>query len=171
MTSRTVLLNIIRFFFLIALQALILNHINLGGYINPIFYIYFILLLPFSTPKWFLLLAAFSLGLGMDIFSNTLGLNAAACVLMAFFRPFVINRISSGPESLIGETPSLRSQGVSWFAYYAVILVLIHHSALFYLEVFRLSEFFSTFLRVILSTAFTLLLIMISEYLFFSREK
>lgn len=171
MTSRTVLLNIIRFFFLIAIQVLILNHINLGGYINPIFYVYFILLLPFATPKWFLLLSSFAIGLGIDIFTNTLGLNAAACVLMAFFRPFIINRISSGPESLIGETPSLRNQGVSWFAYYAVILVLIHHSALFYLEVFRLSEFFSTLLRVILSSAFTLLLIMISEYLFFPREK
>ncbi len=171
MTSRTVLLNIIRFFFLIAIQVLILNHINLGGYINPIFYVYFILLLPFATPKWFLLLSSFAIGLGIDIFTNTLGLNAAACVLMAFFRPFIINRISSGPESLIGETPSLRNQGVSWFAYYAVILVLIHHSALFYLEVFRLNEFLSTLLRVILSSAFTLLLIMISEYLFFPREK
>lgn len=171
MTSRTVFYNIVRFFFLIFLQALVLNHIYLGGLINPYLYIYFILLLPFSVPGWMLLLSAFLLGAGVDLFTNTLGLNAAACVLMAFFRPMVINLVSSDANSLIGETPSLRNQGVKWFVYYAAILTLIHHFALFYLEVFRLSEFLMTFLRVILSAAFTMMLIMISEYLLFIRKQ
>jgi hypothetical protein len=120
--------------------------------------------LPFSTSRWILLLLSFILGLGIDFFTNTIGLNAAACVLMAFARPFVISAISSGPESLIGDTPSLRSQGLKWFLYYSIILILVHHVSLFYLEVFRLSEFFATFLRVLLSSAFTLLLVLISEY-------
>lgn len=164
-------MNVLRFLILIALQVLIFNHIYLGGFINPLFYVYFILLLPFSTPKWLLLLASFAMGLGVDLFTYTLGLNAAACVLMAFMRPFVINRLSSGPESLIGETPSMKGQGVRWFMYYSVILVVVHHSALFYLEVFRLTEFFATLLRVLFSSAFTLILIVISENLFYSREK
>ncbi len=171
MTPRTVFLNIVRFFFLIALQVLILNHINMWGYINPFLYVYFILLLPFATPKWMLLLASFAIGLGIDLFTNTIGLNAAACLIMAFARPFVITRISSGPESLIGDTPSLRNQGMSWFLYYTITLVLIQHFSLFYLEIFRFSEFLSTLARVILSSTFTILLILISEYLFFSREK
>ena len=171
MTSRTVFFNILRYFFLVAFQVLILNHINLGGYINPYFYVYFILLLPFQTPKWMLLLLAFALGWSIDIFTNTVGLNAAACVLMAFARPFVITAISSGPESLIGDTPSLRDQGVKWFLYYAVILVVVHHTALFYLEIFRFTEFFRTFVRVLLSSAFTLLLVFISEYLLYPRGK
>jgi rod shape-determining protein MreD len=171
MTSRTLFFNVVRFFFLVFLQVLILNHINLGGYINPYFYIYFILLLPFGTPKWMLLLISFALGLGVDLFTNTIGLNAAACVLMAFFRPFVISAISSGPESLIGDTPSLRNQGIKWFLYYAIILVLIHHFALFYLEIFRFSEFLSTLVRALLSSAFTLVLVLISEYMLYPRGK
>ena len=171
MTSRTVFINVIRFFFLVFLQVLILNHINLGGYINPYFYIYFILLLPFDTPKWMLLIVAFILGWSVDIFTNTIGLNAASCVMMAFFRPFVISAISSGPESLIGDTPSLRNQGIKWFLYYSIILVLIHHVTLFYLEIFRFSEFTATFIRVLLSSAFTLLLVLISEYLLYPRGK
>jgi hypothetical protein len=170
-TSRTVFFNILRFFFLIFFQGLILNHVNLGGYINPYFYIYFILLLPFSTPRWMLLILAFILGIGIDMFTNTIGLNAAACVFMAFVRPFVISAISSGPESLIGDTPSLKNQGLKWFLYYAIILILIHHTSLFYLEIFRLSEFFATFVRVLLSSAFTLILVMISEYLIYSGNK
>jgi hypothetical protein len=161
----------VRFFFLIFLQALVLNHIYLGGLINPYLYIYFILLLPFSVPGWMLLVSAFLLGAGVDLFTNTLGLNAASCVLMAFFRPLVINLVSSDANSLIGETPSVRNQGVKWFVYYAAILTLIHHFALFYLEVFRFSEFLMTFLRVVLSAAFTMMLIMISEYLLFIRKQ
>jgi cell shape-determining protein MreD len=171
MTSRTVFFNIVRFFFLIFFQVLILNHINLSGYINPYFYIYFILLLPFDTPKWMLLLVSFLLGLSVDIFTNTIGLNAAACVMMAFARPFVITAISSGPESLLGDTPSLRNQGVKWFLYYSVILILIHHFTFFFLEIFRFSEFLATLVRVLLSSAFTLLLVLIGEYLIYPREK
>ena len=171
MTSRTVFFNIIRFFFLIFFQVLILNHINLSGYINPYFYIYFILLLPFDTPKWMLLIVAFILGWSIDIFTNTIGLNAAACVMMAFARPFVISAISSGPESLLGETPSLRNQGLKWFLYYAIILIVIHHFTFFYLEIFRLNEFPATFARILLSSAFTLLLVLISEYLLYPRGK
>jgi rod shape-determining protein MreD len=171
MTSRTVFFNIIRFFFLVFFQVLILNHINLSGYINPYFYIYFILLLPFDIPKWMLLIAAFILGWSVDIFTNTIGLNAAACVMMAFARPFVISAISSGPESLLGDTPSLRNQGLKWFLYYSIILIVIHHFTLFNLEVFRLNELLATTVRVLFSSAFTLLLVLISEYLLYSRGK
>jgi hypothetical protein len=83
---------------------------------------------------------------------------------MGFARPFVISAISSGPESLIGDTPSLRNQGMKWFLYYAIILVLVHHISLFYLEIFRITEFFSTFIRILLSSIFTLMLVLISEY-------
>ena len=170
-TSRTVLLNFLRFFFLLFFQVLILNHLNLGGYINPYFYIFFILLLPFETPPWLLLFSAFFLGLGIDVFTNTLGLNASASVIAAFARPFIIKLISSGPESLIGDTPSLKNQGLKWFLYYSISLVLIHHLALFYLEIFRLEEFFQTFVRVLLSSAFTMFLVLISEYLMNPRIK
>ena len=162
--------NIGRFIFLVLFQVLILNNIHFSGYINPYFYIYFILLLPFETPRWLLLSSAFLLGITLDSFSKTPGLNAAACVLMAFFRSFIIASISSGTEFMMGTHPSLKNQGIKWFIYYSVILVLIHHFSFFYLEIFRFTEFFQTLIRVLLSSAFTLLLVFISEYLFYSRE-
>lgn len=171
MTSQTVLINILRFFLLLFLQVLILNNINLGGYINPFLYIYFILLLPYSISKWLLLLLSFFLGLGIDFFTHTLGLNAASCVLLGFSRPFIIKFISSGPDTLIGECPSLKNQGIKWFFYYTLILVLIHHTFLFYLEIFRFNEFFKTLLRVLLSSAFTIFLIFLGEYLFSTEKK
>ncbi|MEI6454929.1 MAG: rod shape-determining protein MreD [bacterium] len=160
-----------RFFFLILFQVLILNNINLGGYINPLYYVYFILLLPFATPRWTLLLSAFFLGLGIDVFTNTPGLNAAASVAMAFARPYVIIMLSSSTESLVGIHPAIKNQGIRWFFYYAAILIIIHHTTLFYLEIFRFDEFFGTFFRSLLSSAFTLLLVLISEYLLFKKTK
>ncbi len=170
-TSKVIFYNILRFFLLILLQVFILNNIYLGGFINPYFYIYFILLLPFEIPGGLLLLLAFLLGAGVDIFSNTPGLNISACLAMAYARPFVIRWISSGPDSLVGNNPSLKNQGLKWFLYYAISLILVHHFVLFYLEAFRFAEFFRTFIRMILSGTFTLLLVMISEYLLYPREK
>ena len=163
--------NIGRFVFLILFQVLILNNIQFGGYINPYFYIYFILLLPYETPRWLLLLSAFLLGISLDAFTNTFGLNASACVLMAFVRPFVISAISTGTEFMVGHSPSLKNQGMKWFAYYSIILVLVHHFALFYLEIFRFTEFFQTLLRVLLSSVFTLRIVFIAEYLSYPTEK
>jgi hypothetical protein len=90
---------------------------------------------------------------------------------MAFIRPFVISAISTGTEFMIGHSPSLKNQGMKWFAYYSIILVLVHHTALFYLEVFRFTEFFQTLLRVMLSSVFTLLIVFIAEYLSYPTEK
>ena len=72
---------------------------------------------------------------------------------------------------MIGHSPSLKNQGLKWFAYYSVILVLVHHFSLFYLEIFRFKEFFQTLIRVLLSSLFTLLLVFIAEYLFYPTKE
>ncbi len=169
--TNLVVRNTIRFLFLVLFQVLILNDINLGGYTNPYLYLYFILLLPFATPRWMMLFLAFFLGISIDLFTNTYGLNAAATVLMAFCRPYVIGAISREPEEELGIQPSLRIQGFKWFFFYSFILILVHHIALFYLDIFRFTEFFQTLLRVITSTVFTLVLVFLSELIFHSRTK
>jgi len=157
--------NILRFVFLVLLQVLILNNIQLSGFINPYLYVLFILLLPFETPKWALLVIAFLLGLSIDAFTDTLGMHASATVLMAFFRPYVLNIISPRDGYDAGTFPRLYYFGFTWFLKYSVILILIHHFCLFYLEVFRLSDFFFTLWKIILSSFFSLILIIISQYI------
>lgn len=163
--------NIIRFFILLFLQVLILNNINFGGYVNPYLYVYFILLLPFEIPGWLLLFLSFALGFGIDIFTGTLGMHTASSVLMAFARPIVIKTISSSKEYEAGMKPSIIDLGFRWFLTYTIILVFIHHFALFYIEVFRLSGFFNTLVRVIYSTIFTVVLVIITQYIFLKRSK
>ncbi len=163
--------HIIRFVLLVLFQVLILNNIQLSGYLNPYFYVLFILMLPFETPRWLLLLSAFFLGFSVDLFQNTMGINIAACVLMAWFRPYVIQLVASKQEYEPGLEPCIRDLGFTWFISYSLILVFIHHFALFYIEVFRFSEFLTTFYRVLGSTVFTMVLIIMSQYLFYKQIK
>lgn len=149
---------------------MIIKNIELGRFINPFIYVLFIIVLPFETPKWLLLLSAFTIGITIDMFYNTSGMHAAACVFIAYIRPGVLKLFSPRDGYEFGTQPTIQYLGVPWFISYSVILIVLHHFILFYIEVFRFSEFFSTFFRVILSSIFTLLLVVITQYLF-NRKK
>lgn len=159
------------FVILILLQVLILNNIQLTTLgLNPYLYVLFILLLPFSTPHWLLLVLGFALGFSIDIFTDSLGVHSFACVLMAFARPTVLRLLGSRDGYEPGTSPRIERYGLSWFTRYAFFLVLIHHLAFFYMEAFRFKNFFRTFWLVILSTIFTLIIILISQYITYKKE-
>lgn len=168
--NNIILKNIIRFILLVLIQVFVLNNIRINGYVNPYIYVLFILLLPFETPGWLLLLSSFALGLSVDIFSHTPGLNAAASVLMAFCRPAVIRLLSGTKGIEPGEKPGIADMGFRWFFLYSLILIFIHHLLLFYIEIFRFNEFIDTFYRVITSTAASLVLIILIQYLFMRKD-
>lgn len=157
------------FIFLVLLQVLILNNIEFSGFINPYFYILFLILLPFQTSKWLLLVAAFLLGLSVDLFSHTLGMHAFASLAVAFVRPYLLEFIAPRDGYEVGTKPGIQFFGYEWFIKYAVIMVFIHHFTLFYIETFKFQLFFSTLLRVILSSIFTLVLIILSQLLTIRR--
>ncbi len=161
--------NIIRFVVLILVQILVLDNIQISGHIVPYCYILFIFLMPFETPNWLLLLTAFALGLSVDLFNQTPGMHAAATVFMAFLRPYVLRMSAPRDGYETGSFPRLYYFGFQWFLRYTVILVLAHHFVLFYTEVFRFTEFFSTLLRVLLSSLFSVILIMLSQYFIYRK--
>jgi hypothetical protein len=161
--------NIIRLIVLVLVQILVFNNIQFSGYVVPYIYILFILLLPFETPRWLLLLAAFTLGISVDLFTQTPGMHAAASVFMAFLRPWVLGMSAPRDGYEPGTYPRLYYYGFQWFLRYTVILVLAHHLVLFYIEVFRFSEFFSTLLRVLLSSLFSIILIILSQYFIYRK--
>ena len=161
--------NIWRFAVVVTLQILIVNNIEISGLVNPYFYVLFILLMPFETAGWIVLMTSALLGLTIDLFMNTPGMHTAASVFAGFLRPWVLNIISPRDGYDPGSYPRLYFYGFVWFLKYSLILVFIHHLMLFYLEVFRFSEFISTFAKVILSTLISVILIIISQYFIFRK--
>lgn len=152
------------FILLILLQLLVLNNIQFSGYVNPYVYILFILLLPVEIPSWLLLIISFATGLIIDFFSGSPGMHSSATVMAGFARPYILRVIAPRDGYEAGSSPSMLAYGFRWFLSYTLLIVLIHHTTLFYLEVFRFSEFFRTLLRVILSSLFTASFILLIEF-------
>jgi rod shape-determining protein MreD len=166
-----ILKQLYRFIILIAIQVVILNHIQWSGYVNPYVYVLFIILLPVEIPAWLLLVLAFFTGLTMDTFGSSGGVHAAATVFMAFARPGILRLIAprDGYESETRLVPQV--MGLKWFITYVSMMVFLHHLAYFYIEVFRFSEFFTTLLKVFINSAITVLLIVLGQYLFGRQAK
>ena len=121
----TLIRNILRFVILLVVQLLVFDNLLFGNYIHPYIYVLFVLLLPFDTPKWRLLIDGFLIGIAVDIFNGTPGLNAAATVFMAFVRPFIIS-ITSRKSDIDGKNaPTVTEMGLQWFALYALLLFLV----------------------------------------------
>jgi len=153
------------FIILILLQVLLFNNIQFSGYVNPYIYIMIVLLLPVEIPAYLLLVISFFAGLIMDLFMGTPGMHTAATVLAGFIRPNALRLISPRDGYEANSNPSMSIYGFKWFFIYTVVIVLVHHTALFYLEVFRLTDFLRTFLRILLSSLFSITFILLIEYI------
>lgn len=151
---------------LVLIQVLILNHIQFSGFVNPYIYLLFILLLPLNSPRYAVLILAFLIGITIDVFSNSLGVHAFASVFVAYLRPIIIRLISSREEDM-SNYPGLMQTKWSWFLSYVTIMVVFHHLALFFVEVFTFSNFLLTLSRVALSSVFSIFIIVLSQFIVF----
>jgi len=165
--------NIVRFCLLILVQVYILNQVPpLHRLVTPYIYFIFILWLPFKMGRRTQMLLAFALGFTLDCFTNSYGLHAAACVLIAYIRPFLINVLISqeGTESNYYE-PSIQSMGFTPYLTYVTILTFIHHTFLFFLQALQTGGYFYFLLKSLTSTAISLLLILLIELLFVRKQR
>lgn len=160
---------VIMFFVLILVQVLILNNIQISGFINPYIYILFILLLPFNIPGYFLLGFSFLIGITIDIFGNTPGIHAGASVLLGFVRPALAQLVSTRELIEKGQTPTMTILGMANFIKYTVIAVLIHHLVLFFAETFSFGDILETMLRWLISSIFSILIILGSQFIIFKN--
>lgn len=152
------------FILLVLLQVLVLNHIQFSGFVNPYVYIMIVLLLPYLTPSWLVLTISFLSGLVIDLFSGSPGMHASATLLAGFSRQYVLRIISPRDGYESGSNLSMATYGFRWFFIYVAVIVLIHHTALFFLEVFRFTDFFRTIFRILLSSFFTIGFILLISY-------
>lgn len=165
--------NIFRFFAFILVQVYVLHKIPpLHQFIVPYLYFLYVLWLPFSLGRTWLMIVAFIYGLSLDYFLLTPGLHAAACVLIAYVRPFLVNILirQEGAEQSYGA-PSIHSMGLAPYSLFVLILTLLHHGYLVFLEWMDFGNFWYFLGKVGATTAVSLLLILITELLFYRKER
>jgi hypothetical protein len=170
MSINILLRNVSRFLILVLLQVLIFNNIEITSIgIIPAFFILYILLLPFETPNWVVLVLAFLIGLLIDAFSDTMGLNTASTVFIAFVRPLVLKSLSPRDGYEVGTFPRVHYMGVNWFLKYSIVIVFVHQFLFYLLEDFTFAHFGSMLLKIFIGTFISLLLIIVSQFIIYRK--
>lgn len=161
--------SILRFIVLILAQALVFNNINFLGSINPYPYILFILLYPVNNNRTLFIFLSFMLGLFVDLFSDSGGVNAAACVTIAFIRPAVL-KFAFG---MIYEHQTIKFSNTEFGnrVIYFSILTIIHHLILFTMEVFNITDIILIVQKTLFSSIFTIILCVLISVLFSNKDR
>lgn len=167
MANNNFIIQLVRFLVLVLLQVLILNHINFAGYINPFLYPLFILAFPLAGDKSLLIFLSFVLGLTLDMFGDTGGIHAAACVFIAWLRPVVL-KYSFGVSYEL-NTLKISAAPMAKQLVYVVSMVLLHHIMLFSMEIFNANQILLILKSTLFSGIFSVIL-MVCSILLFSRK-
>ena len=165
MSNILIIRYILSFLIYVFVQILFAKNLELFGVAFCFVYIHFLLTLPLTINPLALLTTGFVLGITIDSFYDTLGMHTFACVLIAYLRPFAVNLISSRNEIL---NLSVKDTGIQWFSIYTLSLIFVHHFLIFLLQQFNFDMFFYTFIKVIASSIFTYLAIIVIEYLIYT---
>ena len=169
MNSSVLISNVIRFFVLILAQVLILKNIDFGTY-SPYFKVFvyplFILMLPIRLPTWGAMLIALLLGLMVDMFYDSAGLHAGACVAAAFARPLAFRMFEPRGGYDINQNPNKNDLGASWFLQYTAVLLAVFVITFFLYETFLFKDFGLALVKAILSYVISFPVILVLVYIF-----
>lgn len=162
--------NIVRFIILVLLQVGLFKNIGYYNLVTLFPYILFLFLLPIRMNNIILYAIAFATGLTIDAFYNSIGVHAAACTALAWFRIFFYSITLDIDDLESTTTPSWGNMGFKWFITYISFGTLIHHLVLFFVEVFSLENALDTLLSVFLSSVFTIVLLLIMAIITYKRK-
>jgi hypothetical protein len=154
----------------ILIQVLFLRKVILFDYAFCFIYIGAVLLIPNDFNTSLKLIISFVAGLTVDVFYNTHGLHAAATVAVAFVRNPLASTLFSarGLENEINY--SLNGMGLGRFTRYVLIMVSIHHIALFSIEAGTKQLFWVTLLKIVFSVIFSTFIIVLAQFLQKNRD-
>lgn len=158
------------FILLVVLQITIFLHTSIFSVAYCYIYVALIVFLPLSINRSWLMTIAFLVGLIIDMFYNTLGINVFACVTLAFFRNKIFYLFLGSSDFDENSPISIANLGISIFIPYVTILLFIHHFQIFLLINLDNGNYFYILYASVFSTLLTLFVIITGEYLFF-REK
>ena len=163
--SYTILRYLILFFICILVQALIFNNIVLFHVAVPIVFIYFIIRLPINLKLPYLFTLAFLIGLIVDIFSDTPGVNALACVLIASLRTPIYYAYMDKDDTTSRLTPCVQTMGIWVYAKYLLTFIVIYSLLVFTIEYFSFADVKGIVILAAASSLFTFIILLAADCL------
>lgn len=169
--------NFFRLLILVFIQTMILYKIPLRWWANPgipsytpFIYMLFIVLLPISTKKSYVLLISFFTGIVMDAFSDTGGIHAVACLLMGMSRTTLLEFILPKPlEEYKNAAPTIDEMQIKPFLVYVGSMFFIHLTTYYFIEIWSFKAILYVLFKIILSLI-TSMIFSIIYALLFSRS-
>lgn len=158
--------NILRFLIVLLLQVFICNYIHLFGFITPAIYLLALFLLPLELPKSVQYLIGFFSGLFVDMFTHTLGVNAAAATILMFIRPLFVKALNGRKTSESVEHLTPGAKDFKWLVMYVGVLTLVHQFLVVILETMKFSNFGHSLLSIAGNALLTTFVILCAEYIF-----
>ena len=167
MISRTLFTDILQILFLVALQIFVLNRIRIFGEFTPVLYPVFVMFYPFFRNKFQFLILSFLIGLAVDAFLGTWGINAFATTAIAYFRTLFFR------SSTDTTTDFFSFSSLQWPQFLLFILssIFFHQLLIQYIEFFKFSRFFEIFLNVVISSLISFIFIVIYTLTFKIKQR
>lgn len=145
---------------LVLLQVLFLNRISLFGYVTPLFYLWLIVRFDSSMSRYSMLLWGFIIGLSIDVFTGTPGLNAASATFAAMFQPAILKLFLAKDRREV-IIPGRNSMSTGPFAGYLFLMTLLHHTVYFFLRSIPLEDWVVMTAKIVLSTILTFIAMLV----------
>lgn len=161
--------HIIRYIILTLFQVIVLNNINICGFLCPYLYVLIILMLPANIENWLMVIISMFVGLTIDFFSGTIGLHASACVLMGACYHSILRFFINNREMKPGTVADIQFMGLLNYTLFTLIMITVHHLALFFLDAFTLKSFLVTLGHAGLNILLTLAIVLPYQLIFRSR--
>lgn len=167
MITRTIFTDFFAIIFLVALQIFVLNRITLLGEFTPVLYPVFVMFYPFFRNKYQFLLMSFLLGLTIDLFLYTGGINAFATTLIAYFRTVIFRTTTETSTDFF----SFQSLHWSQFLLFIFSSIFLHQLFVQYLEFFKLTRFFEIFINILATSSISFIFILLYALIFKIKQK
>ncbi len=168
--TRTIIHFVLLAFVLVLVQV-VCSKIILLNVAMPIVFIYLIIRMPINWHANVTMTVGFFLGLLVDIFNNTPGMNALACTVLAGLRHTVFNAYVAREDEMPDQIPSVDTLGVGVYFKYMFSLVLIYCTLIFFIQAFTLRDVLLTLGRVAASTLLSSLILLGVDSLVSTRRE
>lgn len=158
------------FVVLVLVQALVMNHIVLFNCAVCFIFIYFLVRVPIGITTNAILTLGFLLGLSVDMLSDTPGLNALACTILASLRRPIFYAYEQHDDQKRNLSPSLGSMGLLNFCKYILTLSAAYCLMVSILEFITFSDIVGILIKAGASTLFTFLVMLAIDSLVFKKQ-
>lgn len=167
MISRNIITDAILVVVLVIVQIFLLNRLVIFGEYTPILFPIYVMFYPFYRNSFVFLGTSFLLGLGIDMFWGTWGINAMATSFIAFIRTLLFRTSTESTSDFL----SFQTMQWSQFLGFIFINLFVHQLLVQFTEYFSLDRTLEIFIDVAITTAYSFVFVLFYVLIFKIKQK